>query len=697
MMEIRGRRGHTKIIEEDKERHPIAVPREYHAADSQGGHDTDNETVYRAPFKIFFALQKGRVQVRSAQYRRAHRHDKERNGESVVLVEKIVCGPAERQYYARYTPQKVCTETLPERAVKTACDRLRDCSSHAGEGDGAEEPSECEHVLVVAEDFFRNVVSEYVRERKSGPDSDHVAKREPEASGSKVDHVGLHIRLAPAKEPDGAISHTEGHDVILSRRPRVSNDRHAVFYGDTLPVMHKFFVPRALLWILAIAIVVRLLLFGYLFIQEKQEFFVHGDSNGYLRIANNLVLGNGFSQFPDPPYLPDSMRVPLFPTVLGTSLYLFDSYVPLIILQIFLSGVIVIFTYLLTRLVAGNERLSLVAASLLAFEPYSVFISTAVLTETLFAIFLIACVYAGGRFIRDKSWVAISLSSLLFGFAALTRPIGEFLPIVLILIVLLSVPIRAYAKYLVLAIVPFLIVAGPWFIRNYIVFGVPALSSGGLQNAYSDLGGAIIGVRDHVPSWVAKQQLEEDFSARHGSTIVTIQQDLSYGPTLFKEALGIMFSNPMETVKALTSITIAFFTHDMWLYYPQRWEFVPRYDITFSPSYVLMTEGPVAAFRAVTDEAGWTLVTPVSGRLFWAGVVALFFIGMGALLLRGGEGRLYALFLLALVLYLLALTATVGFGINGRFRYPVNALFFTGAAIGGSLVIAWIRARFARA
>lgn len=452
-------------------------------------------------------------------------------------------------------------------------------------------------------------------------------------------------------------------------------------------------LPRKLLWILAIAISIRLLLFGFLALEGKPDYFIHGDSNGYMRIANNMLAGNGFTQMTEPPYLPDSVRTPGFPVILAASKAVTNSFIAIIIPQILVSIILIVLAYRLTLLMSGKETLALIAAGLMAFEPYTIYINLSVLTETWFALLLVAGTYMGFRFIQNPTVKNVALASLLFGLAALVRPIGQFLPAALIFLVLIRAAPRDYAKYLVFALIPFLIVVGPWLVRNETVFGVPAISSGGLQNAYSDLGGAIISYRDHIPSWMAKQELEEDFNRRHGSTIFTIQQDLSYGPELFKEALGIMYKNPVETIKALTSITIAFFTHDMWLYYPQRWEFVPRYDITFSPSYVLMTEGPVAAFRAITAEAGWTLVVPVSGRLFWIATTILFMVGMCALIWRGGLERQYALFLLALVLYFLAMTATVGFGINGRFRYPVCALFFTGAVIGGSIIVSWIRKR----
>ncbi|HEY4487585.1 MAG TPA: glycosyltransferase family 39 protein [Candidatus Paceibacterota bacterium] len=456
--------------------------------------------------------------------------------------------------------------------------------------------------------------------------------------------------------------------------------------------MPKKTSPRAiLLVIIGAAILVRLAIFGYLWVQAEPTYFILGDSNGYLRIANNLALGNGFSQFTDPPYLPDSMRVPILPTILAASIYAFDSYVPLILLQILLSGVLIALTYLLARQVRASDRLSLIAAFLMAFEPYSVYISTSVVTETIFATLLIFGAYMALRFINNPQATFMVAASALFGLAALTRPIGEFLPIILILVVCMRMRFREYPKYLALAVIPFLIVIGPWLMRNHATFGVAALSSGGLQNAFSDLGGAIIGVRDHIPTPVAKQQIEEDYVRRHGIEMATLQTDLSNGSPMFREAIGIIVSNPVPTLKVLTSISITFFTHDAWTYYLQRWNILPRYTTLFSPSYTLMTEGPVVAIRQSIEHAGLTLPTAILGRLFWLAISVLFFVGIASLYLAGGVSRVQALFLLSLVLYLLALSASVGFGINGRFRYPVNALFFTGAAIGGSLMVIWIK------
>ena len=467
--------------------------------------------------------------------------------------------------------------------------------------------------------------------------------------------------------------------------------------------MPKKTSPKALLLIIiGAAILLRLAIFGFLWMANEPTYSILGDSNGYLRIANNIAEGNGFSQLTEPPYLPDSMRVPVVPALLAGSIILSDSYVPFVLLQILLSGVLVMLTYLIAREVGArpvrgralngaSERLSLVAAALMAFEPYSVFISTSVLTETLFATLLALGAYLCARFINEPRALFIAGASAIFGVAALTRPIGEFLPLLLVLIVCVRMPVRDYLKYGVLAVLPFLIIVGPWMMRNYVVFNSFALSSGGLQNAYSDLGGAIIGVRDQIPTPEAKQKIEEDFAARYGIRMEDFQRDLTHSADMFKEGIGIMLQNPVPTLKVFASISITFFTHDAWTYYLQRWDILPRYETLFSPSYTLMTEGPIEAMKQSIEHAGLTLPTALVGRLFWLIVSILFFVGIGSLIMQGGQSRTMAFFLLALLLYLLALSVSVGFGINGRFRYPVNSIFFVGASVGGSVLLLWLK------
>lgn len=457
--------------------------------------------------------------------------------------------------------------------------------------------------------------------------------------------------------------------------------------------MTRVEILRPLFLIIAGAILVRLLLFGYLSMQQEQSFFVLGDSNGYIRIAQNIESGVGFSQYLEPPHLPDSMRTPLFPAALAASLVISNSYIPVILLQIMLSGVLVFLAYRMTFLISGRERLALIAAALMAFEPYSMFINTSVLTETLFATLFIAGSYMTLRFLKTSELVDLSWASTFFGIAALTRPIGEFLPVILLILVFLYVPWRRSGKFVLAALIPFLLLTGPWLARNYIIFGVPALSSGGFQNVYSDLGGAIIAYRDHISWPEAKLKLEEDFARRHGFDVATIQQDLSKSPSLFREGLLIALGNPKETILVSASIALTFFTNDAWVYYLQRWEILPRYDITFSPTYTLVTEGPFVTAKKVLSETGGTLIVPLLGRLFWVAASLLYFIGTMYLISCGGISRRFGIALLLLVFYLLTLSASVGLGINGRFRYPANALFFTAAAFGGSLIVHYLRER----
>ncbi len=450
-------------------------------------------------------------------------------------------------------------------------------------------------------------------------------------------------------------------------------------------------IPKRLWWILGLALLLRLVLFLALDSAGRPDFFVLGDTGNYTQLAHNMLAGNGYSMATSSPYAPDSIRTPLLPLMIAASESVTGSDLPVIWLQIVLSLVLILFTYKIAYMVGSDERIALVAAALMAFEPYSIFINFSILTETLFATINTLAIYCVFRYVTERSVVALCAASALCALAALTRPIAEFTPALLILVVLLVESPRAYLKYVAAAIIPFLIISSPWLIRNDRIFGVVSFSSGGLQNVYSDLGATIISYRDGVAWRSAKDALEADFAKRHNIPLDTIQQNLSLSPTLFREGLAIMIDNPGATVKSFVSVAIAFFTNDAWTYYLEHWNLVHSFDYTFSPTHMLITEGPIATFERVVSETGPVLIVPLVGRLFWVIVSALFFVGSIVLVIRGGTQRIFALVMLLSVLYYLGLSWSAGAGVNGRYRYPINPLIFTGAVVGGAYLIARLR------
>src|SRR3989344_2919346 len=86
-------------------------------------------------------------------------------------------------------------------------------------------------------------------------------------------------------------------------------------------------MSRKLFWIFLLAVAIRVLFFYAAFAQAGgalQNAFPAFD--GYIDIAQNLLAGNGFSRSLLPPFVPDSVRTPLYPLALAGLLYIFKSY-----------------------------------------------------------------------------------------------------------------------------------------------------------------------------------------------------------------------------------------------------------------------------------------------------------------------------------------------------------------------------------
>lgn len=448
-----------------------------------------------------------------------------------------------------------------------------------------------------------------------------------------------------------------------------------------------FSKEHGLLLILFLAVAVRLFLFSFLSAQNNPDLFYQGDSYGYVQIANNLLSGNGFSMSTVAPYLPDSIRTPLLPVTLAGIIAVFGSPIPFTLVQVVLSLIVIVLTYSIAFLISESRRMALVTAALFAFEPFSVFIDFSILTEVLFTLFLAIGIYTSFKYLSDTSAKNLVLSSIFFALATLTRPIGEFLPFILVLLVLCSVSRRLYLKHILYAVIPFIVVVSPWLIRNYNNFEIVGLSSGGFQNVYSDLGGTIVSLRDHIPWYVAKQNLEQDFAKRHHVDRNTIQQNLSLSPILFREGLLLMIHNPVETAITFGTVSLAFFTNDLWSYYLQLWGILHKYEYGFSPTHSLVTEGPIQTFKKIMETTGPSIVIPLAGRLFWMLSCIFFLIGIVVMVMQGGRKRSFGFLMAGFVLYFLLLSFSNGAGINGRYRYPISPIILTGAVVGAGFIV----------
>ena len=155
---------------------------------------------------------------------------------------------------------------------------------------------------------------------------------------------------------------------------------------DTTPRGHTLRRGAAIGWIIAGAVLVRIVLFLAL-----GDLPLRGDEVEYHQIAVNLVEGRGFA-------LNDrltSWRPPLYPFVLAAVYTATGSTDPraMHLFQIALSAVTVLVVYLLGRRLFG-ESTGLLAAAMLAFYPSLIFYNVHLLTEVVFTFWVTLTLFA---------------------------------------------------------------------------------------------------------------------------------------------------------------------------------------------------------------------------------------------------------------------------------------------------------------
>jgi 4-amino-4-deoxy-L-arabinose transferase-like glycosyltransferase len=251
---------------------------------------------------------------------------------------------------------------------------------------------------------------------------------------------------------------------------------------------------RLLVALLAIALVVRL---GWGLSRPADDAAIDllPDQRGYLDAARNLLRGAGL-QFVDPRFGPTVDGRPTGQTVYATRTPGYPAFVALCggsvvavrVVQAFIDTSTVLAIFLLARRFAGEARAApLLAAAAVAFNPFLVYFSALLLTETLYASLL---AWAMWLMVSARVWAA-GVTPLFAGVALLiagvyVRPSGVALPVLLAAATVLidarhtppSRPPRRFVVRLlscasVVLIVGLITVAAlvPWAARNDRVLG----------------------------------------------------------------------------------------------------------------------------------------------------------------------------------------------------------------------------------
>ncbi|MBU1255484.1 glycosyltransferase family 39 protein, partial [Patescibacteria group bacterium] len=128
-----------------------------------------------------------------------------------------------------------------------------------------------------------------------------------------------------------------------------------------------------------------------------------------------------------------------------------------------------------------NNTISIASAIFMAFEPFSLFWSSTVMSETPFLFLFMLSVYLLALSWKNQKWKYIILSAIFLGLAAWIRQIAFlFYPAIVVMTFIMlwrKIALVNIIKILVVFLFVFLAITAPWCIRNKIQFDSYVISN----------------------------------------------------------------------------------------------------------------------------------------------------------------------------------------------------------------------------
>jgi hypothetical protein len=237
--------------------------------------------------------------------------------------------------------------------------------------------------------------------------------------------------------------------------------------------------PR-LVWPVLAATLVRFALLAVSLFRNGSSILFQADTVSYLDPGRNLVLHGHFIA----DGVPDLVRTPGYSLFLGiTSLAGLPATGAA---NATVSALTVILVWRLARTIFADDRIALGAAWIFAFEPITIALSSALLSENLFLVPFLIGIERLAAFLREDRLRHVAVAGLCLAAATYVRPISYYLPFTLavgLFVVSERVPGLRWKAPAILLICAVPLVA-VWQIRNWVETGYRGFSSISEINLY---------------------------------------------------------------------------------------------------------------------------------------------------------------------------------------------------------------------
>lgn len=199
----------------------------------------------------------------------------------------------------------------------------------------------------------------------------------------------------------------------------------------------------------------------------EDAFILKDDAQEYHKLALSILEGHFSIEGK-----PNAIRTPGYPGFVAGIYLIFGTHPWVVLLsQILLDGITCFILGISLR--SSNETGALLSSGLFAIDPVSIFYSGTLGSDTLFVFLLVSLFYVLNWPKRSQSYI---IAGLLTGLLALTRPIGLYLPVIVIAWLIMRFRRKAVVPTLILLAV-YVVTIAPWFVRNEAIFGHFAFST----------------------------------------------------------------------------------------------------------------------------------------------------------------------------------------------------------------------------
>jgi hypothetical protein len=249
--------------------------------------------------------------------------------------------------------------------------------------------------------------------------------------------------------------------------------------------LERIYNTKIIFWLtlfFILSFVIRLILF---FAPIESLTALQGDEQAYSSMAESIFNGTGWQDYAGrSSYLP-----PLLPIMLALSYQLFEvDHNSAKVLMIILSSFVAPAIFIVSKILFDNKlSVSLMAATIVTFYPPSIYYSNMLLTENAASLFAPLILISYLLTSKTHSFWGTIISGILWGLAALNRPVFLMLPIFLLIsqillqIISRSICWRWRFTNWAIGILVMIITISPWTVHNYLVHDtfVPIHSASG--------------------------------------------------------------------------------------------------------------------------------------------------------------------------------------------------------------------------